>query len=348
MTSGPYTGPSPGTQRPGAQPVASTARSFGRHRMPLSPLRLRLLIVSLLTVSFLGALDHTVVATSLATIAGELGAVQQMSWVIVALHAREHRAAARARQARRPHRRPRSSSSRASCCSSSRRSLCGFAQDMTQLDARPRRAGRGSAGLHLMPQTIIGEVTTPRERPRVLSIIGAAFPIAILVGPLAGGLITDAWGWRWVFWINIPVGLVALALAVFAVPHIAGPLGPQLRPRRCRSSSACRVDGARARRQLGERRGLGAASAAWSPPASVAIVGFAAFFAIELRVRRAARAAAALRESHDRWCASCCRPSSAWGCSRSSPTCRPTSRWPTAPPRPCRGSFPSRRCSGCW
>jgi MFS family permease len=52
--------------------------------MPLSPLRLRLLVASLLTVSFLGALAHTVVATSLATIAGDLGAVEQMSWVIVA------------------------------------------------------------------------------------------------------------------------------------------------------------------------------------------------------------------------------------------------------------------------
>ena len=51
--------------------------------MSLSPLRLRLLVASLLTVSFLGALDHTIVATSLATIAGELGALQHMSWVVV-------------------------------------------------------------------------------------------------------------------------------------------------------------------------------------------------------------------------------------------------------------------------
>src|SRR6187549_4066295 len=51
--------------------------------MPLSPLRFRLLVISLLTVSFLGALDHTVVSTSLATIAGELGALQLMSWVVV-------------------------------------------------------------------------------------------------------------------------------------------------------------------------------------------------------------------------------------------------------------------------
>ena len=52
-----------------------------------------------------------------------------------------------------------------------------------------------------------------------MSIIGAAFPIAILVGPVLGGLITDYLGWSWVFWINLPFGLVALALAVFAIPH---------------------------------------------------------------------------------------------------------------------------------
>ena len=103
--------------------------------------------------------------------------------------------------------------------------FCGLAQDITQLALARVAQGIGSAGLHLMPQTIVGEVTSPRERPRVLSMIGAAFPIAILVGPLAGGLITDAWGWRWVFWINIPVGLIALALAVIAVPHIAGRSG---------------------------------------------------------------------------------------------------------------------------
>ena len=103
--------------------------------------------------------------------------------------------------------------------------VCGFAQDMTQLALARVAQGIGSAGLHLMPQTIVGEVTSPRERPRVLSIIGAAFPVAILVGPIAGGLITDAWGWRWVFWINIPVGLIALALAVVAVPHIPGRSG---------------------------------------------------------------------------------------------------------------------------
>jgi MFS family permease len=53
-----------------------------------------------------------------------------------------------------------------------------------------------------------------------MAVIGAAFPIAILVGPVIGGLITENWGWPWVFWINVPVGLAALGLALVAVPHI--------------------------------------------------------------------------------------------------------------------------------
>jgi MFS family permease len=97
---------------------------------------------------------------------------------------------------------------------------CGFAQNMPMLIGSRVLQGMSAAGLQLMSQTIIAQVTTPRERPRYMAIIGAAFPMAILVGPVIGGAITDFWGWQWVFWINIPVGLVALVLAVVAVPHI--------------------------------------------------------------------------------------------------------------------------------
>ncbi|WP_439592891.1 MFS transporter [Microbacterium sp.] len=181
-------------------------------------------MISLLTVSFLGALDHTVVATSLATIAGDLGAVQQMSWVIVSytlastvmlpvLGKLGDLLGVRLVFL-------------ASLVLFLVASLfCGLAQDITQLAIARVGQGIGSAGLHLMPQTIIGSVVAPRDRPRILSVIGAAFPIAILVGPLVGGLITDAWGWRWVFWVNIPVGIVALVLAVIAVPHVPGRSG---------------------------------------------------------------------------------------------------------------------------
>src|SRR5688572_20142763 len=83
MTSGPP-GPFPMTKSPsGHTPSRRWPDRSGDPRMHLSPVRLRLLVVSLLSVSFLGALDHTVVSTSLATVAGDLGALEQMSWVVV-------------------------------------------------------------------------------------------------------------------------------------------------------------------------------------------------------------------------------------------------------------------------
>lgn len=194
--------------------------------MPLTPLRLRLLVVSLLTVSFLGALDHTVVSTSLATIAGELGALEHMSWVVVGytlastvllpvLGKLGDTIGARGVFL---------ASLVVFLVASV---LCGFADSMTWLIAARVVQGMSSAGLQLMSQTIIAQVTTPRERPKHMAVIGAAFPVAILVGPVVGGLITDYWGWPWVFWINLPVGLGALLLALVAIPRIP----PGARPR---------------------------------------------------------------------------------------------------------------------
>jgi EmrB/QacA subfamily drug resistance transporter len=236
-------------------------------------------MISLFTVSFLGALDHTVVATSLATIAGDLGAVQQMSWVIVAYTlASTVVLPVLGKLADLIGARFIFLASLVLFLVASL--LCGFAQDMTQLALGRMAQGVGSAGLHLMPQTIIGEVTSPRQRPRVLSIIGTAFPVAILVGPLAGGLITDAWGWRWVFWINIPVGLIALALAVVAVPHIAGRAG-----RRFDFAGAVALGVTVTALVLAAGwASAGTAGTAVVVAALVAILGLAAFIAIELRV----------------------------------------------------------------
>ncbi|WP_285115600.1 MDR family MFS transporter [Leifsonia sp. fls2-241-R2A-40a] len=188
--------------------------------MPLSPLRFRLLVTSLLVVSFLGALDNTVVSTAIATVAGQLGALEHMSWIVVGymlastvllpvLGKLGDRIGPRAVFL---------SSVTVFILASV---ACGFAGGIVWLIVARVIQGMSSAGLQLMSQTIIAETTTPRQRPKYLAIIGAAFPIAILIGPVLGGIITDTWGWPWVFWINAPVGIVALALAVVAVPHIA-------------------------------------------------------------------------------------------------------------------------------
>lgn len=194
--------------------------------MTLSPARVRILVAALLTVSFLGALDHTVVSTSLATIAGDLGALEHMSWIMVGYTL--------AATAMLPvlgklgdivgPRRVFLVSIVTFLVASL---ICGFAPDLGWLIAARVLQGLGSAGIQLMSQTIIARVTSPRQRPRYMAVIGAAFPVAIVVGPVVGGLITDYWGWSWVFWINIPVGLVALALALIALPRLPGGAHPR-------------------------------------------------------------------------------------------------------------------------
>ncbi|MGO4237846.1 MDR family MFS transporter [Pseudarthrobacter sp. YAF2] len=202
-----------------ASPPSGPGLGPGNATAPLSPIRLRLLLGALLAVSFLGALDHTIVSTSLATVAGELGALEQMSWVVVSytlastvllpvLGGLGDRIG------------PRLVFIVALGAFVVSSFLCGLAQDMAQLVAARVLQGMSAAGLQLMSQTIVAQVTTPRQRPRYLSLIGAAFPAAILVGPLLGGIITEHWSWHWVFWINLPVGVPALVLAVVAVPHI--------------------------------------------------------------------------------------------------------------------------------
>ncbi|WP_125130643.1 MFS transporter [Microbacterium sp. 10M-3C3] len=194
--------------------------------MTLSPVRLRLLVVSLLTVSFLGALDHTVVSTSLATIAGELGALEHMSWIMVGYTLSATvmlPVLGKLGDVLGPRRVFLASLALFLAASL----VCGLAPSLGWLIAARVVQGLSSAGLQLMSQTIIARVTSPRQRPRYMAIIGAAFPIAIVLGPVLGGLITDFWGWPWVFWINLPVGVAALALALVAVPHLPGGAHPR-------------------------------------------------------------------------------------------------------------------------
>jgi EmrB/QacA subfamily drug resistance transporter len=247
--------------------------------MSLSPLRLRLLVASLLTVSILGALDHTIVATSLATIAGELGALEHMSWVVVGYTlASTVLLPVLGKVGDLVGPRLVFLTSLAVFLLASL--ACGFAQDMTQLVIARVAQGMSSAGLHLMSQTIVAHVTTPRDRPKYMSIIGAAFPIAILVGPVLGGAITDYWGWSWVFWINIPFGLAALGLALFAIPHIEAGARRRFDLAGSVAFTIAFVALVLAVTWIGDPAATLAAVVAFM----IAAAAFAAFFAIELRV----------------------------------------------------------------
>lgn len=187
--------------------------------MKLSPLRTRLLVGTLVAVAFLGALDHTVVATSLATIAAELDALAHMSWVVVAYTLASTTlmpVIGRLGDTIGP--RTVFLVSIAVFLAAS--VACGFAQDMSSLIIARIVQGIGSSGIQLTSQTLVAHIAAPRDRAGYMSIVGAAFPVAIVVGPLVGGIITDTIGWPWVFWINLPLGGAAFLFALFALPRI--------------------------------------------------------------------------------------------------------------------------------
>jgi EmrB/QacA subfamily drug resistance transporter len=96
--------------------------------------------------------------------------------------------------------------------------LCGLASSMTTLIAFRAVQGLGAGGLIVLGQAIIADVVTPRERGRYQGYFGACFGGASVVGPLLGGFLTDNFSWRWVFTINIPVGLAALFITSSVLP----------------------------------------------------------------------------------------------------------------------------------
>jgi EmrB/QacA subfamily drug resistance transporter len=90
--------------------------------------------------------------------------------------------------------------------------LCGTAGSMTQLILFRALQGLGAGGLLVLAQASVGDVVSPRERPRYQGLFTGTFALASVAGPLLGGIITSALSWRWVFYVNLPIGALALLL----------------------------------------------------------------------------------------------------------------------------------------
>src|SRR6476619_5056329 len=90
--------------------------------------------------------------------------------------------------------------------------LCGLAHDMTQLILFRGVQGIGGSALMVSTQSVIGDVVSPRERGRYAGLMGAVFWISTVVGPLVGGLIVDHLSWQWIFYVNLPIGIVAFVV----------------------------------------------------------------------------------------------------------------------------------------
>ncbi len=100
--------------------------------------------------------------------------------------------------------------------------LSGAAQTMAQLVVFRAVQGAGAGGLIVGSQTVIAEVVPPRELARYQGFNGATFVLSTMLGPVLGGLFVDGLSWRWIFYANLPLGAVALAIVSVAVPHLRG------------------------------------------------------------------------------------------------------------------------------
>ena len=167
---------------------------------------------SLLLVMFLAALDQTIVGTALPTVVGELDGVNHMAWVVTAyVLAMTIAMPVYGKVGDLVGRKKLFLFAIALFLLGS--ALCGVAQDMIQLIGFRALQGLGGAGLMITSQAILADLVPARERAKYMAPMGAVFGVASVAGPLLGGWLTDSVDWRWIFWVNLPLGIAAFAVA---------------------------------------------------------------------------------------------------------------------------------------
>ena len=175
-------------------------------------------IAALLLGLLLAALDQTIVATALPTIVSDLGGLEHLSWVVTAYLLASTAATPLWGKLGDQYGRKKLFQT-AVVIFLIGSALCGIAQNMPQLIGFRALQGLGGGGLIVLSMAIVGDLVPPRERGRYQGLFGAVFGGTSVLGPLLGGLFTEHLSWRWVFYINLPVGVVALVVIAVAL-HI--------------------------------------------------------------------------------------------------------------------------------
>ncbi|MFC0408434.1 MDR family MFS transporter [Roseomonas elaeocarpi] len=186
--------------------------------MAVSGRNLNITLAGALLTMILAALDQNIVNTALPRIVGELGGGAHLSWVVTAFLLTSTATTPLYGKLSDMYGRKRLFYAAIGIFLIGS-VLCGMAASMTQLIAFRALQGLGAGGLMTLAQTVIGDVVAPRDRGRYQGLFTGAFAVSSVAGPLVGGVLTSALSWRWVFYVNLPVGLAALVMLAIGLRH---------------------------------------------------------------------------------------------------------------------------------
>lgn len=189
--------------------------------------RIRVIFGALMLVMLLASLDQTIVSTALPTIVSELGGLEHLSWIVTAyMLATTVVTPLYGKLGDLFGRKVVLQSAIVLFLLGS--ALCGMSQSMGQLIVFRAIQGLGGGGLMVTSMAAVGDIISPRERGRYQGFFGAVFGVSTVVGPLIGGFFVEHLTWRWIFYVNLPLGLVALAVIGVAFTSPAERTSPSI------------------------------------------------------------------------------------------------------------------------